>query len=311
MKIALEELRHRQSLPLNDKIAMTQHVIEEWWKHWGGKVYLAFSGGKDSSVLRHIIDNSLVRGIPSVFADTGLEYPELKQHIVSFGDVVVVRPSLSYRQVIDKYGYPVVSKKVSRFLWDVRHSSPKNAKTVNLRMTGYNSSGKYSPTMMLPLKWRFLIDAPFNISDKCCLALKKSPLTTYRRKTGRHPYTAMMASDSQLREQSYLENGCSLYDAKEPICNPMGFWTDQDVLEYASLFRISLPSVYGDIIGIPGNLRTTGVKRTGCIWCMFGAHLESRPNRFEQLHVTHPQIYDYCINQLGLGEVMDYIGIEY
>ena len=26
---------------------------------------------------------------------------------------------------------------------------------------------------------------------------------------------------------------------------------------------------------------------------------------------THPKQYDYCINKLGLGEVLDYIGVDY
>jgi len=26
---------------------------------------------------------------------------------------------------------------------------------------------------------------------------------------------------------------------------------------------------------------------------------------------THPQIYDYCINKLKIGEVLDYIKVKY
>ena len=48
-----------------------------------------------------------------------------------------------------------------------------------------------------------------------------------------------------------------------------------------------------------------------CMWCMFGAHMEKEPNKFQLMQDTHPQIYDYCINKLGCGKVMDYCGIKY
>ena len=47
------------------------------------------------------------------------------------------------------------------------------------------------------------------------------------------------------------------------------------------------------------------------MFCMFGAHLEKEPNRFQRLKETHPKQYDYCINKLGLGEVLDYINVKY
>ena len=72
-------------------------------------------------------------------------------------------------------------------------------------------------------------------------------------------------------------------------------------------------------------LKTTGCNRTGCIFCMFGCHLEKEPNRFQRLKETHPRQYEYCIGGgamvdgkwqptkegLGLGKVLDYIGVKY
>lgn len=60
-----------------------------------------------------------------------------------------------------------------------------------------------------------------------------------------------------------------------------------------------------------GKLMTTGASRTGCMFCMLGVHLEKEPNRFQRMAVTHPQLYDYCINKLGCGKVLDYIGVNY
>lgn len=52
------------------------------------------------------------------------------------------------------------------------------------------------------------------------------------------------------------------------------------------------------------------------MFCAFGAHLESCPNRFQQMQVSHPKQYDYCMRPvdqggLGMAEVLDYIGVDH
>ena len=58
-------------------------------------------------------------------------------------------------------------------------------------------------------------------------------------------------------------------------------------------------------------LKTTKCDRTGCMFCMFGCHLEKDPNRFQRMKITHPKQYDFCINKLGVGKVLNYIGVGY
>ena len=72
-------------------------------------------------------------------------------------------------------------------------------------------------------KWKFLLDAPFEISHNCCTVMKKEPLHTYNRRTKRHPITAQMADESRLRTQQWLVNGCNGFQMREPISNPMSF----------------------------------------------------------------------------------------
>jgi 3'-phosphoadenosine 5'-phosphosulfate sulfotransferase (PAPS reductase)/FAD synthetase len=73
------DLKQMQSLPLEAKIIMTQQRIRQWYDYWDGEVYVAFSGGKDSTVLKHIVDNTPgVDDVPAVFVKTGLEYPEIQ-----------------------------------------------------------------------------------------------------------------------------------------------------------------------------------------------------------------------------------------
>ena len=102
-----------QSLPLSAKVRMTEVRIREWVDEYGEDgVYVSFSGGKDSTVLLNIARN-LYPSIKAVFVDTGLEYPEIREFVKSFDNVDWLRPKMNFRQVIEKYGYPFISKEVS------------------------------------------------------------------------------------------------------------------------------------------------------------------------------------------------------
>lgn len=48
-----------------------------------------------------------------------------------------------------------------------------------------------------------------------------------------------------------------------------------------------------------------------CIFCAFGVHLEEGENRFQRLSRTHPELHAYCMNKLGMKEVLEYINVEW
>ena len=113
-KHTIGDLYQMQSLPLSAKIRMTQNRIRAWYDYWGGEVYVSFSGGKDSTVLVDIVTKMGYKDIPLVFVDTGLEYPEIREFVKGYGDRVVwLKPKLTFKQVIEKYGYPFFSKEIS------------------------------------------------------------------------------------------------------------------------------------------------------------------------------------------------------
>ena len=141
--------------------------------------------------------------------------------------------------------------------------------------------------------------------------MKKAPMHSYSKRTGRMPVTAQMASESRLRTTKWLQNGCNGFHMKSPVSNPMSFWTEQDVLQYLRMTGIPYASIYGDIVEKNGKLVTTGAQRTGCMFCMFGLHLEKEPNRFQAMALAHPRQYEFCISKLGCGKVLDFIGVPY
>lgn len=344
------DLKQMQSVPLEGKIIMTQQRIRQWYEYWDGMVYVSFSGGKDSTVLKHIID-SMYDDVPAVFVNTGLEYPEIQQFGRSIkagkyecfnSDVEMLRPEMMFDEVIKTYGYPVVSKELSKKIYYFKKGSEWAKKLVDGSAISPNGTAS---RYRVSKRWMKLIDAPFEVSPMCCDIMKKNPIKKYEKQAKRKSYIGMMADESELRKQAWMRTGCNAFDSKKPKSTPMAFWTQQDVLQYIKKFNVPYASVYGDIVPtsedeqIEGQLttfdilgeyegtllKTTGCNRTGCIFCMFGCHLEKEPNRFQRLKETHPRQYQYCIGGgemidgkwqpnkegLGLAKVLDYIGVNY
>jgi 3'-phosphoadenosine 5'-phosphosulfate sulfotransferase (PAPS reductase)/FAD synthetase len=303
------QLEQLQRLPLEIKIIKTQQRIKEWYEKHDGKVYISFSGGKDSTVLLDIV-RKIYPDIEAVFIDTGLEYPEIKEFVKTIDNVTTLKPKMNFKDVLIKYGYPVISKEQAQFIRQYRNA--KSQKTKETRMNGNKwGMGKISE------KWKYLLTAPFKISDECCNIMKKNPVKIYEKQTKNYPIIGVMACESKKRIQDYLKVGCNAFDAKRPISRPIGFWNEQDVLLYLKNYKIPYASVYGEIREVDGKLITTGATRTGCVFCLFGIHMEKEEiNRMQRLKLTHPKIYDYCIRDLsegglGLGKVLDYIKIKY
>ena len=307
-ELKLMYLRQRQSLPLSIKIRLTQRRIAEFYEKLDGKVYVSFSGGKDSTVLLDIV-RGMYTDVPAVFSDTGLEYPEIRDFVKTIDNVITVRPKKSFKQVIEEHGYPVVSKKASKLISAVQNPTGKNQATINLAKTGLRRDGEKATTMRLGKKWHKLFDAPFKVSDKCCEWIKKKPIAEFAKQSKMSPITGIMAEESDLRQSTWLRTGCNSFS--NGFSMPMAFWTEQDVLQYLKEKQVPYSPIYGDIVEVDGKLKTTGERRTGCMFCMFGVHMEKGTNRFQRMKLTHPQYWDYCINKLGLKEVLEYIGVPY
>ena len=332
----LWELRQMQSLPLTAKVRMTENRIREWVTEYGEDgVYVSFSGGKDSTVLLDIV-RRMYPGVKAVFVNTGHEYPEIQQLVKTFDNVTILRPKMRFDEVIKKFGYPIISKRIGDMVYYAR----KNVRDGNMTsqrvrlLLGDERMQNGNRSKFAAQKYAPLIYTDFETSAYCCDVMKKNPLKEYQKSTGKHyPIVATMASESMEREQRWIKLGCNAFNSSSPMSTPMAFWTEQDVLQYIKENNLPIASVYGDIVSRDndgneysnelvsgGKLYTTGCERTGCIFCAFGCHLEKGESRFQRLKRTHPRQYEYCIGGgaydddgiwkpnkegLGMGHVFD------
>ena len=331
-KHTIGDLRQMQSLPLEGKLRMTIARIQGWIDEFGEDgVYVSFSGGKDSTVLLDIVRNEMgYKNIPAVFVDVPTQYPELRDFAKTWDNVEIIRPNISFMEVCETYGFPLVSKEIATDVYNSKHWLDNKELYKNKKPIPVND-GEYEPYSYVKLagklknengdksmfnesKWEFLAHAPFYISGKCCSIMKKAPIFSYEERTGRKPIIGQMAEESRLRTAQWLKNGCNAFNSERPVSNPMSFWTEQDVLKYIKTRNIKICSVYGDIIEdnsspkgqttLFGNeeskLKCEKISRTGCMMCGFGCHLDKKGHeRFLILKETHPKMYnllDMCKN---------------
>ena len=296
------ELITLQSLPLEIKIGKSLRRIEEFIDYYGENgVYISFSGGKDSTVLLDLV-RKVNKNIEAVFVVNPVQ-PETFKFIKSIENITILKPEFTFEEVVKKYGYPFISKEQANYLHDIRYST----EYMKERRLNGDEKGRFK----LSNKYRHLINSPFPISHKCCDVMKKKPIKKYEKTTGKVPFIGTLAEESALRIQSYLKTGCNSFNSKRPNSTPLGFWTEQDILEYIYKYNLPINEAYGKVLIEDGKYKTTKCSRTGCIACGFGVHLEKSPNRFERMKEDYPNQYSYYFNKLNYKEICDYIGIKY
>lgn len=322
-KYTKKDLETMRAWTLQRKIQVTQTRLFEWWIKFDGRIYISFSGGKDSTVLADLaarmyrankgVDPDRNDPLTLVFVNTGLEYPEIQKFVREFAEwlrvtyeipvnLEILLPAMTFMDVLTKYGYPVISKEIAKSAYYARRGSEWAVK----RFDGQDKHGVESKFKERYKKYKSLLNAPFEPSPLCCDVMKKGPAKKYEAETGRKPVVATMTEESEQRQSSWLKYGCNSFDGERPMSKPMSFWTEQDVLRYIKIAGIPLASVYGDIIEESGQLQlfedetpskliTTGCDRTGCMYCMFGIMSDKEPNRFQRMKQTHPKQYAYCM----------------
>lgn len=278
-----------REMNLESKIIQTKYLIRCAVMEFGlDKVYISYSGGKDSTVLSHIA-KSMYPDILHLFANTTNEYPETIQHIKwekeeNGTNIITVLPidakgdTWTFKKVVETYGYPMFSKRVANAIRTYQHALSERTKQNSQDYLDRNFK-KYEKYKELP------------ISDKCCDKLKKEPLRRKAKQLGLEcAILGILASESYQREKDWLEYGCNVFhERKDNQSRPLSFWNDKDILEYIERYDVKIPKLYD-----------MGYSRNGCMYCGFGVHLEPEgQNRYQRLKKTHPIQYQYFIKNFG------------
>lgn len=342
MKVTPQELAIRQAWPLDYKIQWAVNRLADFIIHTDGQCYLTFSGGKDSRTVKDLIDGiydgrfrhllpphiyTKILKFPkpiNVFANTGLEFPEIVDYVKTFEGVVIVKPRMGFVRVLREIGVAVGTKKtammVSRLKGYIANPSPKNEATKNLYLTGYKKDGTYSEKSKLPNRWMKLLDAPFEVSDQCCDIFKKEPFRKYEDKTGSRPIIGTTVNESDTRKVSYLKTGCNSFECGKEKSRPISIFTEADIWEYADRFQIQHCSVYYDrtipVEQLDGSFKIESLKAeksTGCTFCFFGLHLNKKgtENRIQRLAISHPKYYHIIIYKCEVYKIFEWLKIPY
>lgn len=238
-------------------------------------------------------------------------------------------------QIIQEFGFPVLSKEIAAKVELLQNPSEKNKTVRHAIITGetgaYGGNQKNS-RMKMSQKWLEKFGGyenetegvnyqvpPFLVSSKCCYYLKEKPCDIWAKEHNSVPFLGLMASEGGRRAKSLRVNGCNYFGASTIRSAPFAIFGRQDILQLALDLHVPVPEIYGQIVRDPdGTLRTTGAQRTGCSMCGFGIHMEKRPHRFDQLRQRNPKEWEYLMYHLckdengedyGWGRVLDYIGV--
>lgn len=294
-KTTYQELQRKQNFTLEEKEEYSLMRIKQFVEEFEGKCYVSDSGGIDSTVLRHLV-RRLYPDMLSVFCNTTIEYPELVEYIKKTSNLKILTPKMNFKQIVKKYGFPFVSKMVSRSINDLRHPTD-NPNVRNLYLTGLNRKNQFVASYKLAYKWYYLFDkevTKFDITSICCDILKKEPIERFEKETGLKSIVGTLASESQQRKKNYIKYGCNIYDSKNPKSRPLSIWSDKDIWDYVKKYNLDYCVLYDDIELEDGTI-LKGETSTGCAGCGMGCHLE-KEDRFKKLKLRNPKFFNYVMN---------------
>jgi len=282
MKISEIELNKRMGWNINQKIDHALGSIENFLNINQVPV-ISFSGGIDSTVLLKLV-RMAKDDVKGVFANTTNEHSEILRFVRTVDNIETILPKETFIHTVEKYGFPLISKKIAIMVSTLKHPNANNEGVRKLYLTGATRDGRTNKQWKLPSKWHFLLDVQFDITNKCCAILKKKPLSKFDKQG---IFIGTMADDSRLRRQSYLQTGC--IDVANNKCKPLSIFTKQDIWKFVKMYKLSYCDVYDK-----------GETNTGCAYCGFGCHLE-KESRFKRLKQREPRRYEQIMGLKNNG----------
>lgn len=257
-----------------------------------GKIYLSFSGGKDSTVLAWLIMLAeLESNIPFVFANTGIELEATLRFVREFpyDNVQIVKPRKPFGVVINDYGKPALSKLKSGGLSTYQRHLDEPLKTARARQmiigererNGVVVGGRNSYKIANKHMHFIHPDTEFKVANMCCQYMKKYPFHDFEKENEMNGcFTGVRTAEGGVRSMMY---GSCVKEKKEKgktfiMSMPIIDWSDEMVNKFIEYFNIKLSDAY----------TVYNLDRTGCCACPFSPNLEKE---LKVLHDYEPKKY--------------------
>lgn len=268
---------------LYDRLEVIRKTIEQYGED---NFYLSFSGGKDSTVVHHLLDMALPDNkIPRVFFNTGIEYNAIVNFVQKMADnderFVIIKPTKNIKTTLEDVGYPFKSKEHSAYVraYQKGYRQPSLYRYINKEHFG-------CPAV---LRYQFTEENTLKISDKCCYEFKKKVGNTYKKESGRKVrITGMMKSEAGERTKIQ----CILLKNDKLIAfHPLAVISPEWEKWFLQTHHIELCELYYP----PYNF-----ERTGCKGCPYSLHLQEQleamekymPNERKQCEYIWKPVYD-------------------
>lgn len=277
---------------LEDRITKIKSVINKYGEE---NFYIAFSGGKDSTVLSVLIDLALPNNnIPRVYSDTGIELNMIRNFVngkQEYDDrIVIIKPKNPVIEVLKKNGYPFKSKTHSYFVNIYQKYKTLEGRIGLQHYLGVSNDGvDWSRKCPQKLKYQFTPKNTLKISDKCCKIMKEEPLVEWSKINNKNiAIIGIMRDEGGRRSNANclaFTNG--KLTAFQPLAPLTKDWEDWFINEY----NVEICDIYKS----PYNF-----KRTGCKGCPFNIHLQQEldtlekyfPNERKQCEIIWKPVYD-------------------
>lgn len=298
IKLRAQTLQAGIRMSYDEKCKHAEKVIRIALDQQGVNWAVSYSGGKDSTVLSHMMVFGMGLKPPHVMSNTRMEYPEtLKQvnlwytRLREWGvECHTAYPTAKPKDLWKEIGVPLWSKQMGKKYGDYyRSKSDKIPDSVPENLRG---------------DFRKLKEAGAKVTDKCCAELKKKPLAKWDKEHNiSGHFTGIRCAESRARRLMWIQRG-AVYNSvshRQWLANPLAFWTDKDVARYLTdndIWPIKIPTVRGG---------------SGCVTCMFGCHLveKGQPNTLQELAKLNPKMHKAALDDWGYREVLDLLQIPY
>lgn len=258
---------------LEDRLEKIRCVISKYGEE---NFYISFSGGKDSTIMSHMIDKAIPGNkIPRVYSNTGIEFNAIVSFVKEMQQtddrIIILPPQTNIKSMLEKEGYPFKSKVHSAYV--DRYQRKGKVTSVKQYLGEREDKQPWSTQKSCPniLRYQFTPEFNIRVSDKCCQRMKKDVINRYMKQSGKKYGIVGIRQEeggNRIRAtcMAYKQGKFYHFQPLAPLSNDFMNW-------YADTFNVKLCKLYYP----PFNF-----KRTGCKGCPFALKLQEELDMLEE-----------------------------